>query len=223
MRGKRATMEDFYTAQVRSWPQRRSLAGRLRLVQPPTQPRRSSKSHREAAAARWAYLACLTVRARAWRAPGPENTRRLTPALLAGHGGPNAADFVRQHLFQRLLANPQFSTDIKTALSAPPPALPGLCAHTRAAWADPGGCARAVESFVDTDRSYLTTADAGAGRDDGCTAVTAVLVGQKLIVANVGDSRAVLSRSGHGVCRLKGCPRGVSRWGACQRAATSQA
>lgn len=51
---------------------------------------------------------------------------------------------------------------------------------------------------MDTDRSYLTAADAGAGRDDGCTAVTAVLVGQKLTVANVGDSRAVLSRNGHG-------------------------
>ena len=57
----------------------------------------------------------------------------------------------------------------------------------------------AVESFVETDRSYLSNdAGGGAGRDDGCTAVTAVLQGQKLIVANVGDSRAVLSRAGHG-------------------------
>ena len=59
----------------------------------------------------------------------------------------------------------------------------------------------AVESFVETDRSYLSNdAGGGAGRDDGCTAVTAVLQGQKLIVANVGDSRAVLSRAGHGAC-----------------------
>jgi protein phosphatase 1L len=32
-----------------------------------------------------------------------------------------------------------------------------------------------------------------------CTAVTAVVVGERLLVANVGDSRAVLSRGGKGV------------------------
>ena len=60
----------------------------------------------------------------------------------------------------------------------------------------------AVEAFVDTDQKYLQ-ADSGANRDDGCTAVTAVLVGQNLIVANVGDSRAVLSKGGQG--ELSGC------------------
>ncbi len=55
----------------------------------------------------------------------------------------------------------------------------------------------AVEAFVDTDQKYLQ-ADSGGNRDDGCTAVTAILVGQNLIVANVGDSRAVLSKGGQG-------------------------
>lgn len=55
----------------------------------------------------------------------------------------------------------------------------------------------AVESFIDTDQKYLQH-DSGANRDDGCTAVTAVLLGNKLVVANVGDSRAVLSRGGKG-------------------------
>ena len=50
---------------------------------------------------------------------------------------------------------------------------------------------------MDTDQKYLQ-ADSGANRDDGCTAVTAILVGQNLIVANVGDSRAVLSKGGQG-------------------------
>ena len=36
-------------------------------------------------------------------------------ASLAGHGGPNAADFVRQNLFDSVIKNPKFSTDIKTA------------------------------------------------------------------------------------------------------------
>ena len=55
----------------------------------------------------------------------------------------------------------------------------------------------AVEAFVETDKQYLQDDD-GTNRDDGCTAVTAVLVKQHLVVANVGDSRAVLSRRGKG-------------------------
>lgn len=35
-------------------------------------------------------------------------------------------------------------------------------------------------------------------KDDGSTAVTAVVMGQRLLVANAGDSRAVLSRGGRG-------------------------
>lgn len=54
---------------------------------------------------------------------------------------------------------------------------------------------------MDTDQRYLQ-ADAGENRDDGCTAVTAVLVGQKLVVAHVGDSRAVLLRAGQGAHAL---------------------
>ena len=34
---------------------------------------------------------------------------------VAGHGGPNAADFVRQNLFEGLIKNPKFGTDVKTA------------------------------------------------------------------------------------------------------------
>lgn len=59
----------------------------------------------------------------------------------------------------------------------------------------------AVEAFVDTDKQYLQVDD-GTNRDDGCTAVTAVLVKQHLVVANVGDSRAVLSRRGKGALSL---------------------
>lgn len=33
-----------------------------------------------------------------------------------GHGGPNAASFVKSTLFESLLANPKFSTDMKSAL-----------------------------------------------------------------------------------------------------------
>ena len=64
-----------------------------------------------------------------------------------------------------------------------------------------GAGVAAEEAFVDTDQRYLQ-ADAGENRDDGCTAVTAVLVGQRLVVAHVGDSRAVLLRAGQGAQAL---------------------
>lgn len=88
--------------------------------------------------------------------------------VFDGHGGPNAADYVRSNLFINLLEHTKFTTDIASAL---------------------------VESFEFTDTEYLKQND-NASRDDGCTAVTAVVVGDRLLVANVGDSRAVLSRQG---------------------------
>ncbi|KAK9831431.1 hypothetical protein WJX81_004250 [Elliptochloris bilobata] len=118
MRGKRASMEDYYHAQFRRYPKDDEVVGLF--------------------------------------------------GVFDGHGGSNAAAFVQANLFESLLANSKFSSDINAAME---------------------------EAFVDTDQRYLQ-ADAGENRDDGCTAVTAVLVGQKLVVAHVGDSRAVLLRAG---------------------------
>lgn len=53
------------------------------------------------------------------------------------------------------------------------------------------------EAFTETDQRYLQ-ADSGGNRDDGCTAVTAVIVGNTVVVAHVGDSRAVLAKTGKG-------------------------
>ena len=57
----------------------------------------------------------------------------------------------------------------------------------------------AGEAFTETDQRYLQ-ADSGGNRDDGCTAVTAVIVGNTVVVAHVGDSRAVLAKTGKGEC-----------------------
>lgn len=118
MRGKRASMEDYFHAQFKKLPSNGLTVG------------------------------CFGV--------------------FDGHGGPNAADFVRKNLFDSLLNNAKFTTDRTAAV---------------------------VEAFVETDQRYLQH-ETGSNRDDGCTAVAAVLVDNKLLVANVGDSRAVLSRGG---------------------------
>ena len=58
-------------------------------------------------------------------------------------------------------------------------------------------CCMTVETYKQTDQEYLK-AENNQHRDAGSTASTAVLVGDRLLVANVGDSRAVISRGGTG-------------------------
>lgn len=55
----------------------------------------------------------------------------------------------------------------------------------------------AVEAFRQTDADYLNEAK-GQQKDAGSTASTAVLLGDRLLVANVGDSRVVACRAGSG-------------------------
>lgn len=50
---------------------------------------------------------------------------------------------------------------------------------------------------METDNEYVDQ-DVKSKHDDGTTAVTAVLVGQRLVMAHVGDSRAVLCEGGLG-------------------------
>ncbi|PNH12797.1 putative protein phosphatase 2C 59 [Tetrabaena socialis] len=103
--------------------------------------------------------------------------------IFDGHGGPNAADYVRSNLFVNMMQSLSF----RAALFAQP--------RPPRDFAAAGPPATAAEAYESTDSQYLRQ-DIAHGRDDGCTAVTAVLVGTRLLVANVGDSRAVLSRGG---------------------------
>ena len=58
----------------------------------------------------------------------------------------------------------------------------------------------AGETYQQTDMNFLD-AERDTYRDDGSTASTAVLVGNHLYVANVGDSRAVISKAGKGILK----------------------
>mmetsp|Transcript_26289 Transcript_26289/g.78076 ORF Transcript_26289/g.78076 Transcript_26289/m.78076 type:complete len:292 (-) Transcript_26289:191-1066(-) len=91
--------------------------------------------------------------------------------VFDGHGGPNAADFVRSNLFKNLLQHPKWPGDIQRAIA---------------------------ESFTITDNQYLRS-ESDPNREDGSTGVAVILYQGRLIVANVGDSRGVLSRAGQAV------------------------
>ncbi|KAF0894551.1 hypothetical protein E2562_001854 [Oryza meyeriana var. granulata] len=91
--------------------------------------------------------------------------------VFDGHGGARAAEFVKQNLFTNLIKHPKFFTDTKSAIA---------------------------ETYTSTD-SELLKAETNHNRDAGSTASTAILVGDRLLVANVGDSRAVICRGGDAI------------------------
>nr|GLL39621.1 probable protein phosphatase 2C 10 isoform X2 [Ipomoea trifida]GMD52311.1 probable protein phosphatase 2C 10 [Ipomoea batatas] len=89
-------------------------------------------------------------------------------AIYDGHLGNGVPSFLQKHLLDNILKEDEF-------------------------WVDPG---RAIsKAYEKTDEAILSNSS-NLGRG-GSTAVTAVLInGQRLWVANVGDSRAVLSQAG---------------------------
>uniref|UniRef100_A0ACD5T6R7 Uncharacterized protein n=2 Tax=Avena sativa TaxID=4498 RepID=A0ACD5T6R7_AVESA len=91
--------------------------------------------------------------------------------IFDGHGGSRAAEYLKEHLFENLVKHPEFMSDTKLAIS---------------------------ETYKKTDSEFLES-EINTHRDDGSTASTAVLVGNHLYVANVGDSRAVISKSGKAI------------------------
>ncbi|KAF3539438.1 hypothetical protein F2Q69_00018678 [Brassica cretica] len=91
--------------------------------------------------------------------------------VFDGHGGARAAEYVKRHLFSNLITHPKFISDTKSAIT---------------------------DAYNHTD-SELLKSENSHNRDAGSTASTAILIGDRLIVANVGDSRAVISRGGNAI------------------------
>jgi protein phosphatase 1L len=92
-------------------------------------------------------------------------------AIYDGHLGDSVPAYLQKNLFANILKEEEFWTDPQRSIS---------------------------KAYERTDESVLThTPDLGRG---GSTAVTAILInGKQLWVANVGDSRAVLSRRGQAI------------------------
>lgn len=92
-------------------------------------------------------------------------------AIFDGHMGHDVASYLQSHLFDNILKEPNFSTQPLSAIKT---------------------------AYDKTDEEILEKALV-LGRG-GSTAVTAILLnGRTLFVANVGDSRAVLCKSGDAI------------------------
>ncbi|KAK1369097.1 PPM-type phosphatase domain-containing protein [Heracleum sosnowskyi] len=88
-------------------------------------------------------------------------------AIFDGHSGRDVAKYLQSNLIENILSQSDFWTHPKSAVR------------------------RAYEA---TDTDILENV---VGSQGGLTAVTAILIdGKKLVVANVGDSRAILCRNG---------------------------
>lgn len=90
--------------------------------------------------------------------------------VFDGHAGPLAAEYLKEHLLDNVMKHPQFLEDPKLALKT---------------------------TFLKTDADFLESVS--IPRQDGSTALTAILVGDQLYVANVGDSRAIAIKDGKAI------------------------
>ncbi|XP_020577426.1 probable protein phosphatase 2C 67 [Phalaenopsis equestris] len=93
-------------------------------------------------------------------------------AIYDGHGGRLAVEYARKHLHANVLSAglPRELMDVKAAKKA------------------------ILEGFRRTDESLLEESSRGNWQD-GATAVCAWILGQTVLVANIGDAKAVLARA----------------------------
>ncbi|KAI3443942.1 hypothetical protein Pfo_000607 [Paulownia fortunei] len=89
--------------------------------------------------------------------------------VFDGHGGKGAAQFVRDHLPRIIVEDADFPLELEKVVT---------------------------RSFMETDAAFAKSCSVESTLSSGTTALTAMIFGRSLLVANAGDCRAVLSRCG---------------------------
>ncbi|KAL2481243.1 putative protein phosphatase 2C 22 [Abeliophyllum distichum] len=92
--------------------------------------------------------------------------------VFDGHGGKGAAEFVRDHLPRIIVEDADFPLELEKVVT---------------------------RSFVETDTAFARSCSIESTLSSGTTALTAMIFGRSLLVANAGDCRAVLSRRGEAI------------------------
>ncbi|KAL9326137.1 hypothetical protein ACSQ67_006782 [Phaseolus vulgaris] len=92
--------------------------------------------------------------------------------VFDGHGGKSAAQFVRDHLPRVIVEDADFPLELEKVVT---------------------------RSFLETDAEFARTCSIESSLSSGTTALTAIIFGRSLLVANAGDCRAVLSRGGRAI------------------------
>ncbi|KAK7274610.1 hypothetical protein RIF29_15706 [Crotalaria pallida] len=109
-----------------------------------------------------------------------EYGRRLLKRYMAnglvqvfdGHGGKHAVDFAFHHLPKYILEDENFPSDIERIVTS---------------------------AFLQTDKAFAEACSLDAALASGTTALAALVIGMLLVVANVGDCRAVLCHHGKAI------------------------
>ncbi|KAG4930077.1 hypothetical protein AAZX31_17G102800 [Glycine max] len=89
--------------------------------------------------------------------------------VFDGHGGKSAAQFVRDHLPRVIVEDADFPLELEKVVT---------------------------RSFLEIDAEFARSCSTESSLSSGTTALTAIILGRSLLVANAGDCRAVLSRGG---------------------------
>ncbi|KAI3784054.1 hypothetical protein L1987_43146 [Smallanthus sonchifolius] len=125
--------------------------------------------------------------------------------IFDGHGGSRAAEYLKQNLFNNLTRHPNFMTNTKLAISESLSRISCTSFLFSSQKTKTTSCKLNVkleriadETYQQTDSDFLES-EKDNSRDDGSTASTAVLVGNRLYVANVGDSRTIISKAGKAI------------------------
>ncbi|KAF5197114.1 phosphatase 2C [Thalictrum thalictroides] len=92
--------------------------------------------------------------------------------VFDGHGGKDAAQFVRDNLPRVIVEDAEFPLKLERVVT---------------------------RSFAETDAAFAKRCSLQSTLSSGTTALTAMIFGRSLLVANAGDCRAVLSRLGSAV------------------------
>ncbi|KAL6606090.1 hypothetical protein ACP70R_041743 [Stipagrostis hirtigluma subsp. patula] len=112
---------------------------------------------------------CIPDLAKNFGSPSTDQEVVSFYGVFDGHGGKDAAHFVRDNLPRIIVEDSDFPLQLEKVVR---------------------------RSFVQTDSQFAETCSHHRALSSGTTALTAMIFGRSLLVANAGDCRAVLSRCG---------------------------